>query len=220
MKKLLMMALVLVQVPFLTAYGETAFKAADQSLLILPTAYTMPAGNSTFTDYEIFLLQYAYAPTNTTHLSIAMPFPVVWDVVKYSALGIKQNYLQYDKMQCAFSVTWLPKAKGGGLLHILSYGDKHANAHVYVGMSMSYKEINQGAFLAAGGLVNLSSRLDLMSEIMTLSEAIDEEGGQLVTLGIRFKGDRISWDLGGMRPLSADTGDLIMIPVIKMSVLF
>ena len=40
------------------------YKVGDHELCIMPTAYTMPAGNSYFTDYELFFLNFTFAPTN------------------------------------------------------------------------------------------------------------------------------------------------------------
>jgi len=196
------------------------FQAADQSLLVLPTAYTMPKGRHTFTNYEIFIVQYAYGLTDRTHLSIGMPFPIFVEAFEYSALGIKQNYLRYEKFQAAATLTWLPKAEGLGLMNVISYGSPQASAHAYVGMVMSYEEIKNGAFLALGGMVSVSQRIALISELMTVSAVLDEEGGQLLTLGVRFKGDKLSWDLGGFRPFTGDTGDLLLFPLVKMTVMF
>jgi hypothetical protein len=196
------------------------FKAADQSLMVMPTAYTMPKGASTFTDYEIFIIQYAYGLTNSTHLSVGLPFPIVAEAFEYSALGVKQNYLKYGKLQSAAALTWMPKAKGGILSNVLSYGTPKASLHGYIGFFYDYDRVESGALLALGGIVDVSSRIALMSELITHSEAADEEGGQILTLGVRFKGDKLSWDLGGFRPFTGNSGDLILIPLIKMTVLF
>lgn len=199
---------------------ETTFQAADQSLLVLPTAYTMPKNKHTFTNYEIFIVQYAYGLTDRTHLSIGMPFPIFVEAFEYSALGVKQNYLRYGKLQAAATLTWFPKAEGLGLMNIVSYGTPQASAHTHVGVVMSYEEIADGAFLALGGLVNVSKRIALISELMTVTEAMDEEGGQLFTVGVRFKGEKLSWDLGGFRPFTGDTGGFLLFPLVKMTVMF
>jgi len=200
--------------------ADSMFHAADQSLMLMPTAYTMPKGSSTFTDYEVFIVQYAYGLTGRTHLSIAMPFPIVAEAFEYSALGIKQNYLRYGKLQMAAGLTWLPKAEGGGISNIISYGTQKSSVHGMVSFAFDYNEVASGALLALGGIVNVSKRVDLMAEIFTLSQIADEEYGQLLTLGVRIKGDRMSWDLGGFRPLTGDSGGFILFPLIKLSVLF
>lgn len=207
----------------LTLYAQEAdemFQAADQSLLVLPTAYTMPKGGHTLTDYEIFIVQYAYGLTGRTHLSLGMPFPIVAEAFEYTALGIKQNYLRYGKLQAAAAVSWMPKAEGLTFLNVFSYGTPKASAHLLVAGVADYNDVGDGAFLALGGLVNVSKRIALISELMTATEVFDEEGGQILTLGVRFKGDKLSWDLGGFRPFTGDAGDLLLIPLIKMTVLF
>lgn len=199
---------------------DAQFKAADQSLMVIPTAYTMPKGASTFTDYEIFIVQYAYGLTDRTHLSIGMPFPIVAEAFQYSALGVKQNYLKYDKLQCAATFTWMPKAEGGALSNIISYGTEKASVHGFIGISFDYEKINSGSVLALGGIVDVSQRVALMSEVLTYSALLEEEANGLLTLGVRLKGNRMSWDLGGFRPLSGDSGDLLLIPLLKLTVLF
>jgi hypothetical protein len=221
--KALVTAIILLFCLGMTLYCQEAdhmFMAADQSLLVLPTAYTMPKNHHTLTNYEIFILQYAYGLTGSTHLSLAMPFPIVKEAFEYVAVGVKQNYLRHGRLQGAFSISWLPKAEGATLLNVLSYGTEKASGHFLVGTATDFEKFSDGAFLALGGIVSVSKRVSLISELITYSEVMDEEGGQLLTLGIRFKGDKISWDLGGFRPFTADTGGLILIPLIKMTVLF
>jgi len=220
MKVLLIIVLIVISVALTAQDADEQFKAADQSLMIMPTAYTMPKGASTFTDYEVFIVQYAYGLTDRTHLSIGMPFPIVTEAFEYSALGIKQNYLKYNKLQLAASLTWMPKAKGGAISNIISYGTPKSSVHGLVSFAYDYDELKNGALLALGGIINASKRADLMAEILTLSEVADEEGGQLITMGVRIKGDRMSWDLGGFRPLTGDAGTLILFPFIKLTVLF
>ncbi len=199
---------------------DAQFQAADQSLMVIPTAYTMPKGASTFTDYEIIIVQYAYGLTDRTHLSIGMPFPISTEVFQYSALGVKQNYLKYGKLQCAASLSWMPKAEGGALSNVVSYGGVKASVHGFIGITFDYDKVNSGSLLALGGIVDVSKRVALMSEIITYSAILEEEANGLLTLGVRLKGDRMSWDLGGFRPLSGDTGSLLLFPLLKLTVLF
>lgn len=199
---------------------DRQFEAADQSLMIIPTAYTMPKGASTFTDYEIFIVQYAYGVTGRTHLSIGMPFPIVVDAFDYSALGIKQNYLRYKSLQCAFNVSWMPKVDAIALSNVVSYGTEKTSVHAFIGVTGDYDKFDSGAILALGYFHNLSKRAALISELISYSALLDEESSGIWTIGIRIKGDRMSWDLGGFRPFGFDTGPLLLVPLIKLTVLF
>jgi hypothetical protein len=217
---LMLLLLLLGSITLWSQEADRQFQAADQSLMLMPTAYTMPKGSSTFTDYEIFIVQYAYGVTGRTHLSIGMPFPIVADAFQYSALGIKQNYLKYQKLQGAFMVTWMPKVEGGALSNVFSYGNEKASVHGFVGVSFDYDKIQSGTLLALGGIVSTSKRVALMAEVISSSAILEEEANGLLNLGVRIKGDKMSWDLGGFRPLAGDTGTFLLFPLIKMTVLF
>jgi hypothetical protein len=196
------------------------FKSADQSLILMPTAYTMPQGKSTFTDYEVVFVQYAYGLTDRTHLSVGMLFPIVPEAFEYAVLGVKQNYLKYKGLQSAAIVSFSPKTTTGLFGNAISLGNSKASLHGDIFWGTDFEDVSNGFLFGVGGLVNVSNRVALMSEVISFSELLDEDANGVWTMGVRLKGDGMSWDLGGFRMLKGDQGSLILIPLIKMTVLF
>lgn len=72
-----------------------AYLPGDNELLIMPTAYTMPVNKSYFSDYEVFLLNYSYALSSSTHLSVFSLFPITKSFYETLTLGIKQKIITY-----------------------------------------------------------------------------------------------------------------------------
>jgi len=64
MKKIIFFAVILLLTNGL--FGRE-YQVGDHELFAMPTAYTMPAGNTYFTDYELVFLNFTFAPTNRTH---------------------------------------------------------------------------------------------------------------------------------------------------------
>ncbi|MDA3812893.1 MAG: hypothetical protein PF570_01440, partial [Candidatus Cloacimonetes bacterium] len=65
MKRILLFVVILVLANGL--FGRE-YKVGDHELCVMPTAYTMPAGSTYFTDYELLFLNFTFAPTNRTHV--------------------------------------------------------------------------------------------------------------------------------------------------------
>ena len=68
------------------------YRPGDQELFFMPTAYTMPEGQAYFADYEVFLLNIMYAPTNSTHLGLTTLFPVSKDFLETVTVSAKQRF--------------------------------------------------------------------------------------------------------------------------------
>jgi hypothetical protein len=77
------------------------YKVGDHELLIMPTAYTMEAGDSYLTNYELFFLNYTYAVTSSTHLGIFTLFPITSEFLKTITFGLKQKYIDGDFINAA-----------------------------------------------------------------------------------------------------------------------
>jgi hypothetical protein len=210
-------------IPLMAQPTDEQFQSADQSLMVLPTAYTMPRGRSTFTDYELGLLQYAYGVTGTTHLSLGMPFPVVTEAFNYFTLGVKQNFLKSGNVQSAAIASYNIHFHTGMLGNALSIGNPRASLHADAFWTNRFGKTNERPndfFLGAGGIVNVSNRVAIISELFTFSDLYDEKSNAIWTIGARIKGDRMSWDIGGFRGLKNNGDSLILIPLLKATVLF
>ncbi|HQQ67903.1 MAG TPA: hypothetical protein PLX77_03645 [Candidatus Cloacimonadota bacterium] len=207
-------------------YAENDFTPADQSLLFLPTAFTMEKGSSALTNFELAIFQYSYAITNRAHLSAAMVFPFHEEMIKTITVGAKVNYLQMDKLNSAINLTFNPHFRVLNIGNVVSYGDMDSSINCNIGITSQAEEVltdNDDDSLIYGGIGYIhstSERVSLICEFDGGSSLKDPELETLVALGIRFKGKWISWDLGGFRPTSEDVDDLIAIPFIKATALF
>lgn len=74
MKKIIIFITILLSVNCL--FGRD-YQVGDHKLLAMPTAYTMPAGDTYFTDYELVFLNFTFAPTNRTHAGFLHYFPLL-----------------------------------------------------------------------------------------------------------------------------------------------
>jgi len=198
---------------------EAQFKAADQSLMVMPTAYTMPKGSSSFTDYELVVVQYAYAYTDRAHISAAMVFPVQAEMLKTFTIGIKQNYYRGSPVQSAAIISYNPDSRLFFMGNVVSVGNAKASVHGAIFGGTDFSEAPEDYVLMAGGIVSLSPSMALISEIISTSSTLDEEGNGIITLGVRFKGDKMSWDIGGFRLLK-DNPEIFLLPLLKATVRF
>lgn len=232
MKRAILLALgILICLGTLNAV-EGDFYAGTQSVFVLPTAYTMPKGSSSLTDYEVVFLQYAYAASDRVHLSAAMVFPFNTDMVKTFSLGGKVNYFRGKDVESAFWASFTPDAKVVTAGNVLSVGNEKANLHIVGLMSGVFGEEEILGDFGLGGIVRFSNRVNGMvdliftpftiagggdSDFLDLGDSINDAG---VIFGIRFKGQQVSWDLGAMRIIGEDMGELIALPFLKATFLF
>ena len=72
--------------------------------------------------------------------------------------------------------------------------------------------------IMAGYRVDVSGTLSLLAEYTNAKAAIDEGFNGLLSIGLRFRGETMSWELGGIRPLET-TGDLLFLPLLKATLL-
>jgi hypothetical protein len=200
------------------------YYAADQSLLFMPTAYTMPQGTSALTDYEVVILQYSYAISNRAHLSAMSAFPVSKELLRSFTIGTKVNYLKSGMLQAAVWGSFTPDHAFRLVTfgNVFSYGTPKTSGHAAVGFGSNMTDKLSSAALMAGATTRLSKSLNFLGEITTSSEALkkDESFNGLLTVGIRFKGTKISWDLGGFRPLAGDDDGIFLLPYLKATFIF
>lgn len=213
-------------------YGEEEqiFLAADQSLLTMPTAYTMPKMKSALTNYELIFNQYSFAISNNVHLTASMVFPFSEEVIKTFSVGTKARYVEYKNFNAAVWGFYNPHTKLINTGNTFSFGEINKSGHI--GISM-FKVLDQDItkyLVSFGGISPISSRSSLIGELQILpgtfieyddefDENEDVSNLKILSLGIRFRGDRISWDLGAIRPLM-DTDGLIALPFIKATFMF
>lgn len=234
MKKIFVLLIfVCIAFGFFAQEADSLFRAADQSLMTLPTAYTMPKGSSSLTFYEVLLLQYAYALSDRSHISIAMVFPFTDEMFRTITLGTKINYLQYKKTQAAVTLSYIPDARVAALGNVLSIANTKGSIHLMINRGESLDGGGGGFIFGLGGIMSLSKRVSGILEYYNFSDILDIDYSEdddddeltdlnesVLLLGIRFKGEKVSWDLGGIRPLVVDGEDLLAIPFLKGTFIF
>ena len=199
--------------------SKERFRCGNQSLMIMPTAYTMPRGSSYFTDSELFIIQYTYALTNTTHISGGMIFPLSTELYQSFSVGVKQNYLQSGPLQSALWFGYNPSFHGALLGNVISLGDNNASLHAATAWGTDFKEITHDYVVMVGGMISLSPSLSAILEGLSTSETINDNGDGLITAGLRFNGSNINCDVGGARFLSNKSVSA-WLPIVKVNFQF
>lgn len=220
-KKLILILLTLITVTLLSAQADSLFLAADQSVMVLPTAYTMPKGNSALTSFELVIIQYSYSLNGRLHLSAGSLFPITREMINSFTAGAKLNYLQYHRTQASVMVSYTPDTTLLSMGNIFSSGIPHGSLHLVTGMLQDFKQDETGILLGIGSIISLSPRISIMNEFIHYdTPSKKNKDGQILLAGIRFRGQKISWDLGGFRPSEMDSGDIIMFPFVKATFMF
>ncbi len=191
----------------------------DNELLLMPTAYTMPVNNSYFSDYEVFLLNYSYAVTPTTHLSVFSIFPITTEFYRTFTIGIKQKVLSIEPVQSALYGAFTPESSSFTVGDVVSFGEPSKSFHASVAY-IKYDEESDADWIYMLGLrIDPSKSLSLLLEYENANSLIHNDFSGLFTFGIRIRSTNMSWEIAGIRPI-AETGNLLFIPLIKVGYYF
>lgn len=199
------------------------YRPGDHELLLMPTAYTMEAGQWYFSDYELFFLNITYAASKNTHIGLFTLFPITSDFLETITLGIKQNYLKTENVQGALWGSYTPEASGLSIGNVFSIGAGSSSFHLGLsGWTGVDDESDHWEILyMLGYRLNISRKICLLAEYTNANTAAENGFDGLITIGFRFIGESVAWELGGIRPLQG-TGDadFFMFPLLKATVLF
>lgn len=205
---------------FIANIPAQEFKPGDHELMLMPTAYTMPAGNSYFTDYEVVLLNYCYAPGSSTHLGIFTLFPITTDFLESVTLGIKQNVFRSENFSTSFYSSYTPKSGIFSFGNVISIGKPSKSVHASLAYFKGENSNDEQWVIMLGGRIDPSENVSLIAEYTNIKNSSwSNDFNGLVTFGVRLRSTNMSWELCGMRPLE-DAGDLIMIPLLKATYYF
>ena len=193
--------------------GVESVHPGGHELFFMPTAYTMPKGNTYFEDYELFFLNITTAITNTTHIGAFTVFPITTDVLQSVALGVKQNVYSSESFGAAVFGSYTPKASFGSLGGVVSIGSDASSGHIGYTAIVGADDAS-GNVLMAGYAQRVSSVTKLIVEYENSITAFSDFSG-ILTFGARFAGKRIAWDIAAVRPL-ASTGSLLFLPYLKV----
>ncbi|MDP8268114.1 MAG: hypothetical protein P9L97_05245 [Candidatus Tenebribacter davisii] len=196
------------------------YQVGDHELFAMPTAYTMPAGNTYFTDYELVFLNFTFAPTNRTHVGFFTLFPVVTEFLDTFSIGAKQNYLRTESLESAAWLAYTAEIEGFSIGNVLSISKENSSIHLGIsGLKVLNAKKWEYLFMF-GGKMDISERTACIVEYETTNSVWDNDFSKFISLGVRFKGERVAWDIAGVRPLAEDTGNLLFLPYIKATVYF
>lgn len=196
-----------------------SYRPGDHELLIMPTAYTMEKGKMYFSDYELFFLNYTAAVTPSTHIGIFTLFPIVGEFIETVSLGAKQRWLNYEKVKSAVWATYMIKEAEYMFGNVFSVGSPRKGFHLgFAGSSASSKTRFIYLF---GGNIDVGKSGSLMLEFSNFNHLSNGDFLGFVTFGFRFRGKKIAWDFGAIRPLvERANDDFLFFPLLKATVLF
>lgn len=180
-------------------------------------------------------MQYSYALSEDIHRSAGMVFPFHKEMLKTFSVGGKYNYIHSGPLASALTLSY--HVDKGYILgaNVLSFGDMDASVHLYTGAFYKTQKKETTAVFGLGGIKSFSTRVSGMMEIIYVDPLYDRkpkesflnEGRDLVaTIGIRLKGDKVSWDFGTFRSLlkywdgGFDEDFVLFSPTLKATVLF
>ena len=72
-----------------------------------------------------------------------------------------------------------------------------------------------------GGRVDISRKICLIAEYTNFSTGAENGFNGFISIGFRFIGESVAWELGGFRPLrGTGDADFVLFPLLKATVLF
>ncbi len=221
-----------------------ATENAARSMVLMPTAFTPPAGTWSFDDFELVFLTMSYSPTATTSLTVGALFPFDPADLEAYTLGFKQRLFQTPAKNFALALTgdisllsgsntsdfpgvWTANAVGSYAFSGPDSGSDFADLHVAAGGAGSWEQANGGTethsavSLAVGGDQRATANVDFLVEFLWGGEFLGTtQNESILNLGIRIHGQRLSAAICGFRVLSEDLGNLLLLPMIKIGYSF
>jgi hypothetical protein len=195
------------------------YHPGDNELLLMPTAYTMPQGNSYFSDYELLLLNYSYAVTSSTHLSAFSIFPVTTQFYESFTIGLKQKIFNNESIQSALYGTFTPNGTTFSIGDVISIGEAKKSFHFSLAYLKLFEKEKPLWVFMAGLRIDPSEKSSIIFEYENVSMADESGSAGMLTLGFRIRSANMSWEIAGMRPLQY-SGDLLFIPLLKVGYYF
>ena len=198
--------------------SSEVYHVGDHELFLMPTSYTMPKGTFYFSDYELVFLNFTAAPFNRTHVGVFTLFPITSDFLNTLTFGIKQNYYQSHYFGSAVFGSFTPDYPSFTLGNVFSIGTPKTSLHLALSLIDDFTGDTK-----AQTLIMVGARYHvIILEYTNLKSWSDNDFDGIITFGFRFGGKKISWDLGGFRPINEaiNHSGLIMLPFLKATVHF
>jgi hypothetical protein len=171
-----------------------------------PTAKMLPKGSGYFADYWVFFPTVAYGVTD--HFTFAaglsvIPGPPLAEqaYMLMPKLGVSLS----EDVQVAAGVLMIGQKdidRTFGIAYgVATYGSNEHNLTFGLGYGFAGSEVESKPIIMIGGQTRLSRRLAFVSENWIIPGA---EGHPLVSYGLRFLGESLSFDLGFLNMVGED----------------
>lgn len=213
--------------------------AGSDRVLLFSTAQTHPAGTFFFSDYEIIVLQFGYAFTDSFQLTLTGVPPLVEDQPYVFDLTGKYNLYRGEVFQAAITAAATMVSfdgereflgRAGGVAQWCINASCRASFSLNVGAGFAGATLDEGTvpITASGGLILGVS--DLVSLLVEPVYALAVDGGEgggvqglegfLLNYGVRLSGPAWAVDLAFVRPVASGelSGALILgIPFLSFT---
>lgn len=192
------------------------------SLLLVPTAETLPAGDVYYRNFLLLFNNLGLAVSDNFNLSVMATFPITADAFVFS-LGAKLRLLSREKSGVGIAASasaWFADDENLGTIGgIVSFGDRRRSLTAAV--NVAFVEDDSETFFLVGGDVQVGPGLKLLAEYGNSESAISDENdfNGIINVGFRLFWEKTSFTLTGFRPLE-ETGDFIAFPLAMFSAHF
>ena len=203
--------------------GQSVRQDPDvNSLMFCPTPATLPSGSGYFRSFELFFLNFGYAPADDVNLSVATLFPVTGDVLMLS-VGAKVRMLDRATgplgLALTGSYTTLEETRFGSVGVVAGVGDPRSSFNV--ALSRNFQDDGDAeTVILVGADIQGRSRIKFFAEWMSSSALFADDADDLdgfLNLGLRLFGTEHSFSISGFRPLLDDDSGFIAFPMIMYS---
>jgi hypothetical protein len=201
---------------------QGSFEPFDPTLsrtLFAPTARSVPAGTGYVVLHEVFFLSGAWGPGAGVTFSGGLSLipgageQLVWFAPKFT-------FVERERVSVAGGLlagTLIGSSDAGGVLYgVSSFGSRARTGTVGVGFLFGGGEVDDTPIILFSGDWALGDRTSLISE----NYALPTEGsGSVISLGLRFRGSRLTMDLAGIThtTLVKDGQGMAIIPWVGIT---
>jgi hypothetical protein len=202
---------------------------------LLPTAMTQPGGSGTYNNYELVLHGFTYGITDRVQTTVTVLSPITKDMPFAGLAAVKWRLVATPRFHFAVQGS-------GGVGHESSTGTTlgggafaslclREDCSSLLSASATYQRFfgaaTGGSMILYGGSIvhGVSQHVKLLGEVTSLattrvggSSGFDNVPGAIVSYGVRLHTDNLAGDIGFIRPVGEDTGDLLMgLPFVNVS---
>lgn len=208
--------------------GRRADAHADR-VVLLPTAYTHPAGSTYVSSYEVVLLQIGRGITDRTQVSVTMVPPLGAERIFPIDVTLKTVVARGPLVRAALlgSVTsvfgaaddalFLAIGRAGGVVQLCLA--ERCDSSFVIGSNLSLLGPVLVTWSAAGAIFRISRRVSLLAELDTLvplGAALPQLNGASLSAGVRWAFQRWSVDLA-LAAGGNSSGNAGALPILVVS---